>query len=125
MIKFLEIICLRRCGIGETGYWDSNITGGFVQRPATTVARIVKGKSGKSYRLADELWLVIQRSGLPSETVLPIRRVAEFNENSELQESLAASPFMAVYVFTAMGLFGWHRAASKWQSETIDISRKY
>jgi hypothetical protein len=123
MIQLLRIICLRRCGTGENGDWDSDITGGFVDRPAGTIARIVEQKSAKAndYKPASELWLVIQRSGRPSEMVLPIGGVAEFNESVELQKSLDASPFARVYVFTAMGLFGWQRTHNKWESLRRDV----
>lgn len=115
MIKYLKTISLKRCETGESGEWYSNITSGFVDRPACTISRIVELKSAKVYRAADELWLVIQRSGRPSETVLPIRGVGEFNASEDLQRSLTASPFARVYAFTAMGLFGWEKISGNWQ----------
>jgi hypothetical protein len=116
MIEYLEAICLRRC---ERGEWDSNVTAGFVDRPARTIAKIVaaKGELAKTYRPASELWLVIGHSGRPSEMVLPISGVSELDASPEIQRSLPFSPFSRVYVFTAMGLFKWDKTDDKWQVE--------
>lgn len=111
MIKYLQAIVLRR---GERGMWDSNITAGFVDRPAETISRIVAEKSAKAYRPADELWLVIQRSHRPSEMVLPVNGASEFDASLNLQKSLKDSPFSRVYAFTAMGLFQWDRNDGRW-----------
>ncbi len=108
MRKYLKDIVLRRC---ERSEWDSNITAGFVVAPAGIISRIIVEKSEKQYRLTDELWLVVQRSQRPSETILAINGVSEFNASPDLQEILAASPFSRVYIFTAMGLFQWDRTA--------------
>lgn len=112
MTKYLKAIVLRRC---ERSEWDSNITAGFIDCPADTISRIVAEKSSKSYRPADELWLVIQRSHRPSETVLPINGVSDLDASSNLQKNLMASPFSRVYAFTAMGLFHWGRNSGKWR----------
>jgi hypothetical protein len=111
MIKYLKIIVLIR---SEGSGWDSNITAGFIDRPADTIARIVKEKSSRKYRLADELWLVIQCSHRPSEMVLPTGGISEFDACSELRRNLTASPFSKVYAFTAMGLFRWHCLSGVW-----------
>jgi hypothetical protein len=113
MVKYLKHIV---ANIHEDGEWDANKNFGFVNRPAPTIARIIadKARKVKSYRHTDEIWLVIERSGRPSETVLPIRGITEFNENPQMREHLANSPFSRVYVFTAMGLFSWYRGGS-WQ----------
>jgi hypothetical protein len=114
MTEYLQAICLRRC---ERGEWDSNVTAGFVDRPACIIAKIVAAKGGlaKAYRPAAELWLVIGHSGRPSEMVLPISGVSEFDASPEIQRSLPFSPFSRVYVFTAMGLFKWDKMDDKWQ----------
>jgi hypothetical protein len=108
MMKYLLYIA---ANIHESGEWDSNKTSGFVDRLAATVARIIATKASlvKSYRTTDEMWLVIQNSGRPSETVLPIHGITEF-ANPEIN-----SPFSRVYVFTAMGLFSWFRGG-EWQN---------
>jgi hypothetical protein len=111
MIKYLKAIVLRR---GERSEWDSNITAGFIDRPADTISRIVAEKSTRNYRPADELWLVIQRSHRPSEMVLPISGVSELDASLDLQRNLTASPFSKVYAFTAMGLFLWDRNGGAW-----------
>ncbi len=111
MIKYLKDIVLKR---GERSEWVSNITAGFVDRPADTISRIVVDKSKGKYRPTDELWLVIQRSHRPSEMILPISGVSEFDASLDLQRNLMASPFSKVYTFTAMGLFQWHRNGGRW-----------
>jgi len=78
------------------------------------ISRIIVEKSEKQYRLTDELWLVVQGSQRPSETILAINGVSEFNARPDLQEILAASPFSRVYIFTAMGLFQWGPDGGKW-----------
>jgi hypothetical protein len=111
MIKYLKAIVLRRSGRSE---WDSNITAGFIDRPAATISRIVAEKSSRNYRSSDELWLVIQRSHRPSEMVLPISGVSELNASLDLQRNLTVSLFSRVYAFTAMGLFLWNRDSGGW-----------
>jgi hypothetical protein len=121
MIKYLKAIVLRR---GERSAWDSNITAGFIDRPADTISRIVAEKSTKNYRPADELWLVIQRSHRPSEMVLPISGVSELNASLDLQSNLTASPFSKVYAFTAMGLFLWDRNGGGWlPAANVDLGQ--
>lgn len=114
MVKYLMHIA---ANIHESGEWDSNKTSGFEDRPANAIARIIADKicKVKSYRKTNEMWLVIERSGRPSETVLPIRGIAEFNENPEIRDNLTNGPFLRVYVFTAMGLFQWDRPG-EWQN---------
>jgi hypothetical protein len=115
MIKYLKDISLKRCETGEVEEWQSNVMSGFVDSPAHTISRIVERKSAKVYRILNELWLVIERSGRPSEMILPISGVDEFNTNAALQRSLIASPFARVYVFTAMGLFVWEKIYGEWE----------
>jgi hypothetical protein len=114
MVKYFRDILVN---IHKDGEWNSNKEFGFVNRPATTIAGIIGGKARKvkSYRKTDEIWLVIQRSGRLSETVLPIGGITEFNENPELRDKLTNGPFSRVYVFTAMGLFQWDRLGG-WQN---------
>ena len=71
--------------------------------PDQVIAGIVADKS-VTYRKADEYWLVIDSSGLPSETALPINTVNKFNANHVLNFNLKSSPFAMVYCFTAIGL---------------------
>ncbi len=112
MIKYLQAVVLKCC---ERGEWDSNLTAGFVDPPAGTIARIVAEKSAKTYRPTDELWLVIQDSHWPSEMVLPINGACELDDNPDLQMNLTTSHFSRVYAFTAMGLFRWDRSGGKWK----------
>ena len=114
MTKYLLGIVVNR---HEGGEWDSNKTSGFVDYPADTVGRIItdKARKVKTYTKTDEIWLVINRSARPSETVLPISGVAEFSKNEMICKSVATSPFSRIYVFTVMELFSWHRDGG-WQS---------
>jgi hypothetical protein len=122
-LKGIGGIVLKRC---QRGGWDSNTTAGFVDdHVAQGVSRIVKSKSAKKYRrevkiearttTLDELWLVIKGTGQPSETMLPIKGVSEFNENHDLHTNLKASPFTRVYAFTTMGLLEWEKRPEKWR----------
>jgi hypothetical protein len=111
MSKYLKDIVLRQCGRSES---DSNTTAGFIAAPSGSISRTVAEKSKKEYRPADELWLAIQRSHRPSETILAGNDVFELNANADLQNSLTVSPFSRVYVFTAMGLFQWDRNIGEW-----------
>lgn len=114
MMKYLSDIAVN---IHDNGEWDSNTTSGFVDRPANIIADIISDKALKieSYRKTGEMWLVIERSARPSETVLPISGIAEFSTNVEICKCMKASPFSRVYVFTAMGLFSWNQD-SGWQA---------
>jgi hypothetical protein len=113
MVKYLWAIVVKH---SDRSVWDSNLTAGFVDRPSSTISDIIDGKTIKAaeYRNTDELWLAIERSGKPSETILPIKGIDEFSSDSGLCETITNSPFSKVYVFTAMGLFqgdrdgGWH-----------------
>lgn len=113
MARYLSGIAI---ALHENGEWDSNKTSGVIESPAETIAKIISDKSVKvkSYRKTGELWLAIGTSGRPSETVLPVSEIEEFISNAEISKSLIASPFTQIYVFTAMGLFSWHRAGG-WQ----------
>jgi len=112
MKQYLQAVVVRKCNRGE---WDSNLTAGFVDPPAGAIVRIVAEKSAKTYRSADELWLVIRDSHRPSEMVLAISGASELNANPDLQKNLAAGLFSRVYAFTAMGLFGWDRSGGTWK----------
>jgi hypothetical protein len=117
MKQYLQAIVLRR---SERSEWDSNLTAGFVDPPADIIAKIVADKSAKTYRPADEFWLVIADSGQPSEMILPIAGISEFNARLQLRKNLAISPFARVYAFTAMGLFCWDRPRDNWKLNTRD-----
>jgi hypothetical protein len=65
----------------------------------------VVAKSGKQFRLTDELWLAIQCSPLISETLLPIEGVADFDSVPPLDGFL----FSRVFVLTYLGVYHWRR----------------
>jgi hypothetical protein len=115
MMKYLKPIggiVMRVC---EDYEWESNINYGFIlDHPDQAITGIVAAKS-VIYRNADEFWLVIDSSGLPSETALPINGVNKFNANHVLAGNLKSSPFSTVYFFTAMGLFQWDRLGHRWK----------
>ena len=103
MCDYLQIICLRT---DRHAVWHTNLAAGFVATPATsTVADIVAAKSGKQFRLTDELWLAIQCSPLISETLLPIEGVADFDSVPPLDGFL----FSRVFVLTYLGVYHWKR----------------
>jgi len=114
MTKYLRDIV---ANIHKDAEWDSNKTSGFVEHPAPIISRIIADKTilVKTYRKTDEMWLVIERSSRPSETVLPIHGVHELNTEYSLRNNLDNSSFSRVYVFTAMGLFQWDRLGG-WQN---------
>jgi len=91
--------------------WDSDKTSGFIERPGPTISEIVAKKSAlaRSYSKMDEMWLLIDGSGRPSEMILPIHGASEFESDKELHYALEGSPFSKVYAFTSMGLFEWTR----------------
>ena len=99
MQQYLKALVVRRHACGE---WDSNLSGGFVDRPAARIATIVGEKATKTYRVTDELWLAIQYSHRPSEMVLPVTGPAELDACSDLQRNLASSPFSKVYSNTEL-----------------------
>jgi hypothetical protein len=107
MSKYLQVLYVR---LTEFAEWYSNIRVGWVGRPDATLAEIVLGKSAKTFRPTNELWLVIQCSYRISETLLPINGVDDFNAVPDLLPALQASPFVKVYVLTATGLFQWSTA---------------
>jgi hypothetical protein len=116
MQQYLKALVVRRHASGE---WDSNLTGGFVDRPATRIATIVKEKTTKGYRVTDELWLAIQYSHRPSEMVLPVTGPSELDACPDLQRNLSSSPFSRVYVCSAMGVFQWFRKSGRWGRTSI------
>ena len=107
MSKYLQVLYVR---LTEFAEWYSNIRAGWVGRPDATLAEIVLGKSAKTFRPTNELWLVIQCSYRISETLLAINGVDDFNAVPDLLPALQASPFVKVYVLTATGLFQWSTA---------------
>lgn len=106
MLKYLTDICL--CS-SETAHLDSNLMAGKLSPFGDNLAQIVEKKSALHYRPASELWLVIQCSGLITETVLPINGASEFNRSINLQTKLRAGRFSKAYISTAMGWFCWER----------------
>ncbi len=111
MMKYLTDLCL--C-ISERAHWDSNLTAGKLSPFVGAITRIIREKSTKRYRRAAKLWLVIQCSGLISETALPLNDADEFNRNVALGECLRAGRFARVFISTAMGWFHWDRL-SEWK----------
>jgi hypothetical protein len=107
MSKYLQVLYVR---LTEFAEWYSNIRAGWVGRPDATLAEIVLGKSAKTFRPTNELWLVIQCSYRISETLLAINGVDDFNAVPDLLPALQASPFVKAYVLTATGLFQWSTA---------------
>jgi hypothetical protein len=116
MMKYLKQIggiVIRVC---EDCGWESNINYGFIlDNPDQAIATIVADKSVIYRESAAEFWLVIDSSGLPSETALPINGVNKFNSNHVLDFNLKNSPFSTIYCFTAMGLFQWDRLDDEWK----------
>jgi hypothetical protein len=111
MRRHLKALVVRR---RKYGIWESNLSAGFVDRPATRIAAIVGEKAKKNYRISDKLWLAILYSYRLSEMVLPITGIAELDACPELQGNLASSPFSSVYVCSPMGLFEWGRKGTGW-----------
>lgn len=107
MRKYLHTLYLRRCEFAE---WYSNITAGWVALPDATLATIVAGKAGKTYKPNDELWLVIQCSHRISETVLQLNGVADYESAPGLMAAMQSSPFSKVCVIAIGGIFQWDRA---------------
>lgn len=107
MRKYLHTLYLRRCEFAE---WYSNITAGWVALPDATLATIVAGKAGKTYKPNDELWLVIQCSHRISETVLQLNGVADYESAPGLTAAMQSSPFSKVCVIAIGGIFQWDRA---------------
>lgn len=117
MAKYLRDIA---ANIHEDADWDSNKTSGFIECPAPTISDIVAKKSAlaESYSKMDEMWLLIASSGRPSEMILPVHGVREFDNNTALRRELESSSFSKVYVFTSMGLFEWRRLGG-WRNVSL------
>ncbi|HXZ02778.1 MAG TPA: hypothetical protein VEI03_22505 [Stellaceae bacterium] len=114
MSRYLREIDLRKHDIAE---WYSNISSGFVGRPDASFAEIVADKSAKHFRPVDNLWLVIQCSHRPSETMLPINGAEDFDIVPGLANTLARTPFTRVYALTAIGMFLWELSTG-WRDVT-------
>jgi hypothetical protein len=117
MAKYLRDIA---SNIHVDADWDSNKTSGFIERPAPTISDIVAKKSAlaESYSKMDEMWLLIDSSGRPSEMILPVQGVREFDNDTALRHALESSRFSKVYAFTSMGLFEWRRLGG-WRNVSL------
>jgi hypothetical protein len=110
MRAYLRTLYLRTDRFAE---WYSNLAGGYVARPDSTIAAIVAEKSSKHYRSADELWLAIQCGTRISEMMLDIMGVEDF----AAVPGLDASVFSRVFVLAYTGAYEWQRGAA-WRKLT-------
>jgi len=102
MCEYLRTLYLR---IDRFAVWHSNMAGGFVARPDSTIADIVAEKSRKRFRPVDEQWLVIQSSDLISEMLSTILGVDDF----DAVPTLDAFAFSRVFVLAFDGTYQWKR----------------
>ncbi len=102
MREYLRTVYLR---VDRFAVWHSNLAGGFVARPDSTIAEIVAEKAQKNFRPTDELWLAIQCSVRISEMVSTILGVVDF----EAVPSLDAFPFERVFLLAFNGAYQWKR----------------
>jgi hypothetical protein len=112
MGKFLQSLHLRA---GQYAEWHSNLAAGYVARPNRTISDIVVEKSGKRFRPADELWLVIQCGTRISEMMLDLTGVEDFASVPSLNPYV----FERVFVLAWTGAYEWRRGAS-WRRLTGD-----
>ena len=110
MRKFLRTLSMRKDRFAE---WHSNLVAGYVARPDQTIADIVAEKSGKRFRSADELWLVIQCGTRISEMMLDLMGVEDFGSVPSLKPYV----FSRVFVLAWTGAFEWQRGAG-WRQLT-------
>jgi hypothetical protein len=110
MRAYLRTLYLR---VDQYAVWHSNLSGGFVARPDATIADIVAEKSAKSFRPADELWLVIQSSVRISEMMSDIMGVEDFGSVPSLEPYV----FSRVFVLAFTGAYEWRRAVG-WRKLT-------
>ncbi|MHB8267487.1 hypothetical protein [Bradyrhizobium sp.] len=110
MRTFLRTLYLRKDQYAE---WHSNLAGGYVARPDQTIAAIVAEKSGKLFRPADELWLVIQCGSRISEMMLDLTGVEDFGSVPSLEPYV----FSRVFVLAFTGAYEWRRGVG-WRKLT-------
>jgi hypothetical protein len=110
MSKFLQSLHLRK---GQRAEWDSNLVAGYVARPNRTISGIVAEKSGKDFRPAQELWLVIQCGTRISEMILDLTGVNDFASVPSLEPYV----FERVFVLAWTGAYEWRRGAG-WRQLT-------
>jgi hypothetical protein len=110
MRKFLRTLYLRKDRFAE---WHSNLAAGYVARPDQTISGIVAEKSGKQFRNADELWLVIQCGTRISEMMLDIAGVDDFGSVPSLEPYI----FSRVFVLAYTGAYEWQRGVG-WRKLT-------
>jgi hypothetical protein len=102
MQSYLRTLYLRQ---DRYAVWHSNLAGGFIARPDFTIADIVAEKSGRRFRQADELWLIVQCSPRISEMMSDILGVEDF----EAVPSLEPYVFSRVFVLNYTGAYQWRR----------------
>jgi hypothetical protein len=102
MRSFLRTLYLRK---GPHAEWYSNLVAGYVARPDRTIAAIVAEKSGRHFRPADELWLVIQCGMRISEMTLDIMGIEDFASVPSLEPYV----FSRVFVLAYTGAYEWQR----------------
>jgi hypothetical protein len=117
MRTFLRTLSLRT---GPFAEWHSNLVAGYVARPDRKIAAIVAGKSGKSFRPADELWLAIQCGTRVSEMMLDLTGVADFGSVPSLESYV----FTRVFVLAWTGAYEWRRGAG-WRQLTGEITESH
>ncbi len=110
MRQFLRTLFLRHDQYAE---WYSSVAFGYVARPGQIIADIVAEKSGKSFRPADEQWLVIQCGARISEMVLDLTGVSDFAS----VPCLDGTVFSRVIVLANTGVYEWQRT-SGWRQLT-------
>jgi hypothetical protein len=115
MRTYLRTLYLR---VDRFAVWYSNLAGGAVARPDSTIAHIVAEKSAKRFRPTDELWLVIQSSIRISEMMSDILGVEDFASVPSLEPYV----FSRVIVLAFTGAYEWRRGVG-WRRLTGETTK--